>query len=150
MPGRTPTRQSPLLAVLGALVLVGAVAASPAVGDAGHDSDAFSLLSYNVHGLFRMIAQDAPGTRSRTIGWLASRYDVVMLQEDFEYHKMIAGQMTGMVAYRGNRMRPDPRLIVAKMLLSPFQLSNKASQRAVYKSNLSPRCHQMKEINPKF
>jgi endonuclease/exonuclease/phosphatase family metal-dependent hydrolase len=98
------------------------LAAAPGIGDAGPETDTFSVLSYNVHGLFRMIAQDAPGTRSRTIGWLASRYDVVMLQEDFEYHKMIAGQMTGMIVHRGNGMRPDARLIVAKVLLFPFQV----------------------------
>jgi len=122
MPRRILTRPSALLALVVALAFARTLAASPAIGDAGHADGTFSLLSYNVHGLFRMIAQDAPGTRSRTIGWLASRYDVVMLQEDFEYHKMIAGQMTGMIAHRGNRMRSDARLIAAKVLLFPFQL----------------------------
>ena len=122
MPGRTPTRHSPRLALLVAIVLGGALGAVRVIGDTGRDDGTFSLLSYNVHGLFRMIARDAPGTRSRTIGWLASRYDVVMLQEDFEYHTMIAGQMSGMIAHRGSGMRPDARLIAAKVLLFPFQL----------------------------
>lgn len=83
---------------------------------------AFSILSYNVHGVFRLIAKDAPGRRSPTIGWLANRYDVVLLQEDFEYHGMIAGQMQGRAVYRGNGMRLDPRLLAAKLLLFPVQL----------------------------
>jgi endonuclease/exonuclease/phosphatase family metal-dependent hydrolase len=104
------------------VVLALGLASAPVCGQAGSRTAAFSLLSYNVHGLFRMVAGDAPGTRSRMIGWLASRYDVALLQEDFEYHRMIARQMHGMVAYRGNGMRPDPRLVAAKAILFPFQL----------------------------
>lgn len=113
--GRTPVRISVVL--MGMLALVGPVDAS-----SGIEPHAFSLLSYNVHGVFRLIAKDAPARRSPTIGWLANRYDVVLLQEDFEYHGMIAGQMQERVVYRGNGMRFDPRLLVAKLLLFPLRL----------------------------
>jgi endonuclease/exonuclease/phosphatase family metal-dependent hydrolase len=82
-------------------------------------ADSFSLLSYNVHGLFGLAAKDLPGARSRTIGWLASRYDVVLLQEDFEHHRAIKKEMRGRRAFRGNGMRLDPRLVALKMLLLP-------------------------------
>jgi endonuclease/exonuclease/phosphatase family metal-dependent hydrolase len=86
------------------------------------DATSFSLLSYNVHGLFRLIAKQSPGARSRTIGWLASRYDVVLLQEDFEAHRAIKKEMRGHRAFRGNGMRLDPRLVAVKALLFPAQL----------------------------
>jgi len=82
----------------------------------------FSLLSYNVHGISWLFAKDNPQDRSIAIGWLANRYDVVLLQEAFEYHDEIGKQMTGAVAVRGNRMRGDPRLALTKLLLLPFQL----------------------------
>src|SRR5262249_13472307 len=49
-----------------------------------------SVLTYNVNGLFRGAAESDPGARTPMIGWLANRYDVVLLQEDFEYHDVIA------------------------------------------------------------
>ena len=82
----------------------------------------FSLLSYNVHGLSWVFAKDNPQDRSITVGWLANRYDVVLLQEDFEYHDEIGKQMTGVTAVRGNRMRVDPRLVLTKLGLLPFEL----------------------------
>jgi endonuclease/exonuclease/phosphatase family metal-dependent hydrolase len=115
-----PRRDRLRRAILAVLAL--GLASAPVCSRADDRTAAFSMLSYNVHGLFRMIAGDTPGTRSRTIGWLASRYDVAVLQEDFEYHGMIARQMHGMAMYRGNGMRPDPRLVAAKAILFPFQL----------------------------
>jgi endonuclease/exonuclease/phosphatase family metal-dependent hydrolase len=47
---------------------------------------------------------------------------VVLLQEAFEYHDEIGKQMTGVEAVRGNRMRGDPRLVLTKLLLLPFQV----------------------------
>jgi endonuclease/exonuclease/phosphatase family metal-dependent hydrolase len=82
----------------------------------------FSLLSYNVHGISWVFAKDNPQDRTITVGWLANRYDVVLLQEDFEYHDEIGKQMTGVAAVRGNRMRGDPRLVLTKLVLLPFQL----------------------------
>ena len=81
----------------------------------------FSLLSYNIHGISWVFAKDNPQDRTVTVGWLANRYDVVLLQEDFEYHDEIGKQMTGVAAVRGNRMRGDPRLVLTKLVLLPFQ-----------------------------
>ena len=64
-----------------------------------------------------------PRTASAAIGWLANRYDVVLLQEDFEYHDEIGRQMTGANAVRGNRMRGDPRLLLTKLMLLPFEIA---------------------------
>ena len=60
--------------------LIAWLALLPARADA--EADTVSVLSYNVHGLFRLAAADNPRNRMPTIGWLASRYDVVLLQED--------------------------------------------------------------------
>jgi len=79
----------------------------------------FSLLSYNVHGLFPLAAKDDPRDRMPTIGWLANKYDVVLYQEDFEYHHILAEQMEDSVGYRGNGMGWDPRRVAAKVFLSP-------------------------------
>jgi endonuclease/exonuclease/phosphatase family metal-dependent hydrolase len=86
------------------------------------DASFFSVLSYNVHGLPRLIAQDNPRDRSSTIGWLANKYDLVLLQEDFEYHRIIADQMVGKVGLRGSGMGFDPRRVAVKVLLFPVQI----------------------------
>jgi len=88
----------------------------------GAEADDVSLLSYNVHGLFRLAAADNPRDRMPTIGWLASRYDVVMLQEDFEFHTELRTQMPGSVPYRGNGIGWEPRLWAARIVLLPFIL----------------------------
>ena len=62
---------------------------------------AFSVLSYNVHGLPAVVARDDPSDRSATIGWLANRYNVVLFQEDFEYHSTLRRQMLGKASVRG-------------------------------------------------
>jgi endonuclease/exonuclease/phosphatase family metal-dependent hydrolase len=82
----------------------------------------FSVLSYNIHGLFRWIAADDPRGRMPTIGWLAGRYDVVGFQEDFEYHDIVKDQIQDSVGRRGNGMGWDPRRVGAKLLLAPFAI----------------------------
>lgn len=106
------------------IVLALLAAASPALADTERQpgSEVISVLSYNVHGLFRLAAADAPGARAATIGWLANKYDVVLLQEDFEYHKDIGAQMLGKSGVEGNGVGTDPRRIVPKALLAPFAL----------------------------
>ena len=81
-----------------------------------------SVLSYNIHGLFPLVAKDDPRDRMPTIGWLANRYDVVLFQEDFEYHHVLRDQMHGMVGIRGNGMGWDPRRVGAKLLLAPVAI----------------------------
>lgn len=83
---------------------------------------AISVLSYNIHGLFPLVAKDDPRDRMPTIGWLANRYEVAMFQEDFEYHHVIRDQMPGAVGVRGNGMGWDPRRVFAKLLISPVSI----------------------------
>ena len=84
--------------------------------------DDFRLLTYNVHGLFDLIAKDHPRDRMPTIGWLANHYNVVLFQEDFEYSNTLASQMSGDVGFRGNGMGWDPRLVAVKVLTFPFAI----------------------------
>jgi hypothetical protein len=81
---------------------------------------AFSVLSYNVHGLPAVVARDDPSERSATIGWLANRYNVVLFQEDFEYHSTLRRQMLGKASVRGPGIGSDVRRILAKILLFPI------------------------------
>lgn len=79
-----------------------------------------SVLSYNVHGLAPVIAQDNPLDRVEAIGSLAASYDVALFQEDFEYHSTIGRRMQGSVGVLGNGMELDPRRLAAKILLAPI------------------------------
>jgi exonuclease III len=81
-----------------------------------------SFLSYNVHGIFRLAAGDNPRDRMPAIGWLANKYDVVLLQEDFEYPDVIRSQMQGRAAYRGTGISSDPALVLARILMFPLTL----------------------------
>jgi len=85
-------------------------------------TDALALLSYNVHGLARIFAKDNPRDRTPTIGWLARSYDVVLFQEDFEYHALLREQLEDHVGIRGTGVGFDPRRLVAKILAAPFTL----------------------------
>jgi len=82
----------------------------------------FTMLVYNVHGLFPLAAKDDPRNRMPTIGWLSNRYPVVLFQEDFEYHHILAAQLDDSVGYRGNGMGWDPRRVLAKILISPVAI----------------------------
>jgi endonuclease/exonuclease/phosphatase family metal-dependent hydrolase len=116
---------------------VALIAASPGVGAAELESGTeaseagaeiyesgteISVLSYNIHGLFPLIAKDDPRDRMPTIGWLANRYEVAMFQEDFEYHGILRDQMPDAVGNRGNGMGRDPRRVFAKLLISPVSI----------------------------
>lgn len=81
-----------------------------------------SVLSYNVHGLSWVFTDDDPAGKSPEIGRLAARYDVVLLQEDFEYDDLIADRLGVRTIVQGNGMRPDARLVLAKILFFPFFL----------------------------
>jgi hypothetical protein len=100
-----------------------ASAAEPTAGAATSETGTeITVLSYNVHGLFPLIAKDDPRDRMPTIGWLANRYEVAMFQEDFEYHNVIRDQMPGAVGVRGNGMGWDPRRVAVKLLISPVSI----------------------------
>jgi len=79
-----------------------------------------SVLSYNVHGLSPLIALDSPRRRAEAIGTLAASYDVVLFQEDFEYHGVMRRRLEGRVGAAGNGVVLDPPRLAAKLLLAPF------------------------------
>ncbi len=114
---------------IGALVTAALASLSARADDltsAGTDPNGtgtvISVLSYNIHGLFPLVAKDDPRDRMPTIGWLSSRYDVVMYQEDFEYHHVLRDQMPSLVGVRGNGMGWDPRRVAAKLFLAPVAI----------------------------
>ena len=87
------------------------------------------LSAFGIAGSAMLVGQltATPGTaafemEATSENLLANRYDVVLLQEAFEYHDEIGEQMTGTVALRGNGMRADPRLLLTKLVLLPFQV----------------------------
>lgn len=52
-------------------------------------ADDFALLVYNTHGLPSWIAGDDPESRFPVIGTHADRYDLTLLQEDFNHHEKL-------------------------------------------------------------
>jgi hypothetical protein len=56
------------------------------------------------------------------IASLASAYDVVLLQEDFEYHGVIRRRIQGKVGVAGNGLAFEPRRLAAKIVLAPASL----------------------------
>lgn len=113
-------RRLPLVAHRSLLVLSCILAAPAPASSQGGDS--ISVLSYNVQGLPPLLTNGDPGRRAATIGWLASKYDIVLLQEDFEYYGEIGSQMRRRTRVRGNGMGWDPRRVLAKVLLAPLGL----------------------------
>jgi len=113
-----------LLALLAAVSLVQTSGSAAMAAEPGNAASAhiFTPLVYNVHGLFPLAAKDDPRNRMPTIGWLANRYPVVLFQEDFEYHHILAAQLEDSVGHRGNGMGWDPRLVLAKILISPVAI----------------------------
>lgn len=85
-------------------------------------ADEISLLSYNVHGLFRLAAKDDPRDRMPAIGWLSRRYQVVLYQEDFEYHDLLSQQLSEHATFVGNGVAGDIRRILAKLVAMPITM----------------------------
>jgi endonuclease/exonuclease/phosphatase family metal-dependent hydrolase len=78
----------PTIMTLGIVLLAAALVASAAQAGEPHT---FKLLTYNVHGLHSIAAQDSPKKRTLLIGHrVASEYDIALLQEDFVYPERIA------------------------------------------------------------
>jgi endonuclease/exonuclease/phosphatase family metal-dependent hydrolase len=100
---------------------VSALLGSSAWAEEGGEPYVVSVLSYNVHSIFPFAAKDDPRDRMPTIGWLAHKYDVVLLQEDFEFHGKLVQQLRGdAVGYRGNSIWRSPHLAVTKVLTFPL------------------------------
>lgn len=115
-----------LAAILLALIPMiwsGTASANPADHSPGSVSgEEFSVLSYNVHGLFRLAAKDDPRDRMPAIGWLSRRYQVVLYQEDFEYHDLLSQQLSEHKSYVGNGVAGDVRRILAKLIAIPITM----------------------------
>jgi len=72
-----------------------------------------SVLSYNTHGLRGSFVDDDPAARFPQIGRLVNGYDVVLLQEDFAYHRSIRKNAWHGIQRRGN---PQDRNPIANLL----------------------------------
>jgi endonuclease/exonuclease/phosphatase family metal-dependent hydrolase len=80
------------------------------------------LLSFNAKGLPAALGGGDRDDRNRRIGSLLSRYDLVLLQEDFEYHDLLTSSGSFGVVVRGNGPGRDPASVVARMVLLPLRL----------------------------
>jgi hypothetical protein len=67
-----------------------------------------------------MVAKDDPRDRMPAIGRLSSEYDVVLYQEDFEYHDLLRLELRNHTSFHGNGIGSDVRRILMKALLAPF------------------------------
>jgi len=109
--------------------LAGCVAAAVltialASGAMADESPAVTLrvLTYNVHGLFRLAAKDKPAKRMPIIGWLSRPYDLILYQEDFEYHETLTAPLDQHRHFRGGGVGGDLRRILAKIVATPFTM----------------------------
>ncbi len=88
-----------LLIAASLTLLAGVAAAGPALSDelagaskaapatrAAAEGGAFSVLTYNVAGLPDLISSGNPAANTPRIGELVNGYDIVHVQEDFNYH----------------------------------------------------------------
>jgi hypothetical protein len=81
------------------------------------------VLSYNVHGIAALIAKDDPRDRTPSIGWLSRPYDIILYQEDFEYHPELSQQLDHHSEFVGNSaMVGDARRVIVKIISWPFTL----------------------------
>ena len=92
---RSFTRSVAALAMLIALISANRTSAA----------EDFSLLVYNTHGLPSWIAGDDPETRFPIIGGHADRYDLTLLQEDFNHHEKLLEGTAASVVVRGSESR---------------------------------------------
>src|SRR5690242_9383558 len=76
-----------LVAALGVGVLVAALSVVDGPASAAPaTSGTFSVLTYNVAGLPEGLSSGHPATNTKPIGQRINGYDVVNVQEDFNYH----------------------------------------------------------------
>ena len=65
-----------------------------------------AVLSYNVHGLDRLVVDDDPETRMPAISSRLNAYDVALIQESWTYWDALASDTTHSVRERGNGPHP--------------------------------------------
>ena len=78
------------------------------------------VLSYNVHGISPILNFSYVGvpvrdndSRSGLMAWLLMDYDLILLQEDFEFHRQIVDEFTYELIEHGN----GPRIALAPLWL---------------------------------
>lgn len=96
--------------------------ASLALAPQAYAESVLSVLSYNVHGLAPLIARDHPRRRAAAIGALATTYDIVLFQEDFEFHGVMRRQLADRVGVAGNGVVRNLPHLAAKILLAPLEV----------------------------
>jgi len=159
VPRRAGSRAKSLLAVVFApvflLVLCAAVGCSwmprplaPPPGSAdcpvalpasvpAHDAVDLRVLSFNVKGLGGRLGGGNQDKRNQRIAALLPRYDVVLLQEDFEYHKKLVPRGVFDVVERGNGPRRDFNTTLAGLLTAPLRWVRALRFNAPYGSGLT-------------
>jgi endonuclease/exonuclease/phosphatase family metal-dependent hydrolase len=65
-----------------------------------------AVLTYNVHGLNRLVVDDDPEARMPAISSRLNAYDVALVQESWDYWDALASQATHPVRERGNGPNP--------------------------------------------
>jgi hypothetical protein len=108
------------------MVITALITADATAQAQASDSDSgeiIEVLSYNVHGLSAMIAKDDPRDRTPSIGWLSRPYDIILYQEDFEYHHELTEQLDHHSEFVGNGAAVgDARRVIVKIISWPFTL----------------------------
>ena len=94
------------------------------------------MLSYNVHGFYWRDGTISSEERSSEIGRLLGPYDVVMVQEDFEYHDLLTHAFAYQIDEVGNPPRDHFGLTLFRVLTAPIRLLS-ARAKYPYGSGLS-------------
>jgi endonuclease/exonuclease/phosphatase (EEP) superfamily protein YafD len=105
-----------------ALALTAFLAAAPAAAGSADEPMVLRLLSYNVHGFWMAGAKLSSEERSLAIGELLGRYDLVLLQEDFQYHDLLTRAFRYSIDERGNAPRSHWGLASVSLLTAPLRL----------------------------
>jgi endonuclease/exonuclease/phosphatase family metal-dependent hydrolase len=109
------------------------------------EAERIRVLSYNVHGFWMRGHPLGSEERSQAIGGLLGGYDVVMLQEDWEYHDLLAEPVEWRAVERGNGARDHWALSSARILTFPLRLVNSRS-RMPYGSGLSVLVRELEPV----
>lgn len=91
----------------------------PILASASHadEFEKLRIVTYNVHGLSSLIARDDPARRMPLIAEELPRYDLALLQEDFEYPDLIESRLpSGATVHRG----PGRRLYWKQLAYLPL------------------------------
>jgi hypothetical protein len=110
----------------GAVLFVALIAAALWLGptDAGaSEVERIRVLSYNVHGFWMRGHPLGSEERSRAIGALLGEYEVVMLQEDWEYHDLLAEPVEWSAVERGNGARAGLSVLLRDLDAVPGEVT---------------------------